>query len=340
MNVLVVGGAGYIGSHTALALAEAGHTPVVFDNLEHGHEWAVQWGPLVNGDLADHDLLVNTMRDHRIEAVIHFAGYINVGESVLNPRKYFDNNVTKSLGLLNAMLDSDVGMIIFSSSCAIYGEPLYLPLDESHSQNPISPYGDTKLSVERMLRWYGAAYGLKWAALRYFNAAGADPESRIGERHDPETHLIPLAIEAALGRRAPIQIFGTDYPTPDGTNIRDYSHVLDLASAHVNAISYLERGGTSRGLNLGSGTGYSVREIIRSVERIGGTPVPYREGPRRAGDPPELVADATLARRLLDWTPVYTDLDEIVRTAWAWHAGEQVVPRSGASRVRNERDRP
>jgi UDP-arabinose 4-epimerase len=319
MRILVVGGAGYIGSHTALALADSGHEPIVYDNMEMGHEWAVQWGPLIRGDLQDSGLLRRTLEEHRIDAVIHFAAYAYVGESVQNPRKYFDNNVGGTLSLLNAMLDAGVRDIIFSSSCATYGVPNRVPINEAHPQAPINPYGDTKLMIERALKWYGEAYDLNWVALRYFNAAGADPDGRIGESHDPETHLIPLVIEAALGKRDPVQIFGTDYPTRDGTAVRDYIHVLDLADAHIRALDYLRECGESRAFNLGNGKGYSVREVVESVQRVSGVPVPFEEGPRRPGDPPELIGDATLAIETLGWNPQYTELDTIVQTAWRWH---------------------
>ena len=320
MRVLVVGGAGYIGSHACLALAEAGHEPIVYDNLEEGHDWAVQWGPLIKGDLADGETLRSAISDRQIDAVIHFAAYAYVGESVTNPRKYFANNVGNTLNLLNAMLDTGVRDIIFSSSCATFGVPDRVPIDESQPQAPINPYGETKLMVEKILRWYGEAYDLNWMALRYFNAAGADPEGRIGESHDPETHLIPLIIDAALGKRGPVKIFGTDYPTPDGTNIRDYIHVLDLADAHIKGLEKLKAGASSQALNLGIGRGYSVREVIESVARVSGREVPFEEGPRRPGDPPELVADPSRAISTLDWEPRYTDFDEIVRTAWNWHS--------------------
>jgi UDP-arabinose 4-epimerase len=318
MRVLVVGGAGYIGSHTALKLAETGHEPIVFDNLSMGHDWAVQWGELVRGDLADGDALRRVLEEQRIDAVIHFAASAYVGESVQNPRKYFENNVVNTLSLLNAMLDSGVDRIIFSSTCASYGIPERVPIDESHPQRPINPYGESKLMVERILHWYQNAYEMNWMALRYFNASGADPEGRIGEMHDPETHLIPLVIDAALERRDPVQIFGTDYPTPDGTAVRDYIHVLDLADAHVRALDYLSSGGSSQAINLGTGRGYSVREVVESVGRVSGIEVPFEEGPRRAGDPPELVADPSHALATLGWKASYQELDDIVRTAWNW----------------------
>lgn len=319
MRVLVVGGAGYIGSHTTLMLAEAGHEPVVFDNLSMGHDWAVQWGEFVQGDLSDGDLLRTTLKEQRIEAVVHFAAFAYVGESVQNPRKYFENNVVQTLSLLNAMLDTGVKQIIFSSTCASYGIPERVPIDEHHPQKPINPYGESKLMVERILHWYGQAYDLNWIALRYFNAAGADPMARIGESHDPETHLIPLVIDAALERRGPVQIFGTDYATPDGTAVRDYIHVSDLADAHIRAIEYLANGGVSQPINLGTGRGYSVREVVDSVGRVSGKQVPFEEGPRREGDPPALVANPARAAEILGWRAKYQELDDIVATAWEWH---------------------
>jgi UDP-arabinose 4-epimerase len=317
-RVLLTGGAGYIGSHTAKSLAAAGFTPVVFDNLSIGDRDAVRWGPFVQGDLADIALLSSVLREFRVEAVIHFAANAYVGESMDNPRKYFHNNVANALGLLGAMLDEGVREIVFSSTCAVYGIPEALPLGEDHRKQPVNPYGESKLFVERALGWYGRAYGLRWACLRYFNAAGADPEGDIGERHDPETHLVPLIIEAALGRRPYVQINGDDYPTPDGTAIRDYTHVVDLASAHVHALNHLLEGRESLALNLGTGRGYSVKEVVREVESVIGRPVPTRVGPRRPGDPPELVADAARARSILGWTPVYSDLRTIVQTDWRW----------------------
>ncbi len=245
MSVLIVGGAGYIGSQTAKAVAAAGLEPIVFDNLVYGHEWAVKWGPLVRGDLADRALLVDVMKRHSVDAVIHFAAYAYVGESVTNPRKYFGNNVVGTLNLLDAMLDAGVRDVVFSSTCATYGEPQKVPISEDHPQNPVNPYGETKLAVEKMLHWYAQAYGLRYAALRYFNAAGADPDGQLGEDHDPETHLIPLAIDAAVLSSAELQIFGTDYPTPDGTAIRDYIHVVDLADAHLRALAKLRQSPTA-----------------------------------------------------------------------------------------------
>ncbi len=323
MRILVTGGAGYIGSHTAKLLVERGEQPVVIDNLSTGRRDAVRWCPLIEGDIGDIDLVRKVLRDHQIEAVIHFAASIAVGESMQNPRKYFRNNVGASLNLLEAMLAEDVRTMVYSSSCVIYGEPQYMPLDERHPAGPINPYGETKQFIEHVLRWYGELEGLRWMAMRYFNASGADPDGEIGEAHDPETHLIPRAIMAAQGEIETLELFGTDYPTPDGTAVRDYVHVLDLADAHVRAIEYLSCGGESTAINLGTGRGYSVREVIAAVERAGNCVVPVQERPRRAGDAPELIADPTHAHQILSWTPQYSDLDTITRTAWQWHTSER-----------------
>ncbi len=317
--VLVTGGAGYIGSHTCKVLAEAGYLPVSYDNLVYGHRWAAKWGPLVEGDLADGGLLRKVLRDYDIEAVIHFAAYAYVGESVADPRKYFVNNVSNALGLLDSLLDSGVTKIVFSSTCATYGTPEDLPIKEDHPLRPVNPYGESKAFVERALQWYGKAYGLRWMALRYFNAAGADPAGEIGEEHCPETHLVPLVIQASLGRLPCVEIFGTDYPTPDGTAIRDYVHVMDLAEAHVLALRHLMGGGQSMAINLGTGRGHSVREVIREVERVSGRPVPTKEAPRRPGDPAVLVADPSRASRVLGWRPRYADMATIVADALRWH---------------------
>jgi UDP-arabinose 4-epimerase len=319
VSVLIVGGAGYIGSHTAQLVASSGLVPVVFDNLVYGHEWAARWGKLVKGDLADAELVARVIDEHEVTAVIHFAAYAYVGESVTDPRKYFRNNVVNTLSLLDAMVDRGVHDIVFSSTCATYGEPVRVPIDEDHPQNPVNPYGESKLMVEKILKWYQGAYQLRYAALRYFNAAGADPDSAIGEDHDPETHLIPLAIEAALGRGRELQIFGTDYPTADGTAVRDYIHVIDLASAHLLALQKLQQGTPSLLLNLGTGRGHSVREVLATVEQVTGHKVPAREVGRRPGDPPALVADARRAREQLGWTPKYPELATIVEHAYRWH---------------------
>jgi len=317
MSILIVGGAGYIGSQTAKRVAQAGLQPLVFDNLVYGHRWAVKWGPLVEGDLADAALIRRVLEQHQVSAVVHFAAYAYVGESVIDPRKYFRNNVAGTLNLLDAMVDVGVRDIVFSSTCAVYGEPVRVPIDEQHPKNPVSPYGESKLAIERALHWYGRAYPLRFAALRYFNAAGADPDGQLGEDHDPETHLIPLAIEAALGGKA-LEIYGTDYPTPDGTAIRDYIHVQDLADAHVAALQSLRDGATGLYVNLGTGRGHSVREVIAAVEKAGGKKVPARESGRRAGDPPALVADARLAADVLRWKARVPDIETIVEHAWRW----------------------
>ncbi|GGF38504.1 UDP-glucose 4-epimerase GalE [Aliidongia dinghuensis] len=318
-NILVTGGAGYIGSHTAKALARAGYRPVTYDNLVYGHRHAVQWGPFVEGDILDTAKLEQVIRDEAIEAIVHFAAFAYVGESVTKPEIYFHNNVMGSLSILDAMRATGVKQIVFSSTCATYGMPDRMPITEETLQRPINPYGETKLMIERALHWYGPAHGIRSVSLRYFNACGADPEGQIGEEHDPETHLIPLILDAASGRRAAIDVYGTDYPTPDGTAIRDYIHVQDLADAHVKALAYLFDGGETTQLNLGTGTGNSVREVIDAVERVTGCKVPRREVGRRAGDPPELVANPAKANQLLGWKPVMSDIDSIIRTAWAWH---------------------
>ncbi len=319
MRILVTGGAGYIGSHTAMVLAAAGHEPVIFDDMSQGHEWAVEWGALERGSLSDPARLAQVFAARPIDAVVHFAASALVGESMTNPAKYFRNNTVATLNLLDAMRDAGVPTLVFSSTCATYGDPVRVPIDESHPQVPVNPYGESKLMIEKIMRWYGEAYGLRWMALRYFNAAGADPEGRIGEDHDPESHLIPLVIGAAQGTRPPVKIFGTDYPTADGTAIRDYIHVLDLADAHLRALDRLRSGTPSQAINLGTGHGHSVREVVDTVARVAGKPVPVVESPRRAGDPPELVAAPARAREVLGWTCRYAELETIVRHAWAWH---------------------
>jgi UDP-arabinose 4-epimerase len=318
--VLVTGGAGYIGSHTCKALAHAGYHPIAYDNFVHGHRWAVQWGPCVEGDLSDSRLLVSTIRQHGVQAVLHFAGYAYVGESMRMPGEYFRNNSMNTLVLLEAMRTAGVERIVFSSTCATYGMPQQTPMSEDHRQQPVNPYGESKLMVEKMLQWWENAHGLRWMALRYFNAAGADADGEIGEAHDPETHLIPLCIHAAMGRSDGVELFGTDYPTPDGSAVRDYIHVTDLASAHVLALAALTRGTASCGINLGTGRGHSVREVIDMVREVSGRRFAVREAARRAGDPPELVANARRASDLLQWQPKCSDLRTIVETAWQWHA--------------------
>ncbi len=317
-SILVTGGAGYVGSHACKALAGAGYTPVVYDNLSRGPREAVRWGPLVEGEVHDGPALAAAMRAYRVNAVMHFAAFAYVGESVGDPELYYRNNVGGTLSLLGAIREAGVGAIVFSSTCAVYGVPERLPIREDTAKAPLNPYGETKLAIERALHWFAAAYGMRYMALRYFNAAGADPDGETGEDHDPETHLIPLVLRAALGSGKPIDIYGTDYPTPDGTAIRDYIHVSDLADAHVRALADLAAGGDSAALNLGTGRGHSVREVIAAVARVGGRPVPQREVGRRPGDPPELVADPAAARKRLGWQPRHSDLDTIIRTALAW----------------------
>lgn len=320
MNILVAGGAGYIGSHTVKQLVARGHQVVVLDNLSTGHRWAVRSPHFVEADIADTVTVRKTLQHFQVEAVVHFAACAYVGESVINPAKYYRNNVGGSLSLLDAMLDSGVRAIVFSSTCATYGIPGKLPIREGDPQAPINPYGETKLAVEKALLAYGRAYGLCWMALRYFNAAGADRDGDLGEDHDPETHLLPLAVKAALGQAPPVTVFGTDYPTADGTAVRDYIHVSDLADAHCRAVDYLVAGGESQALNLGTGRGSSVLEVLAAVKRVSGRQVPCIEGRRREGDPPLLVAAADRAYDLLAWRPQHPELDEIVRTAWQWHA--------------------
>lgn len=320
MNILVTGGAGYIGSHACKALAQEGYTPVSYDNLVYGHRWAVRWGPLEEGDIADRARLDAVIQRYRPAAVMHFAAYAYVGESVQNPGKYYRNNVAGTLTLLEALRDHGIDKLIFSSTCATYGVPEQTPIDEQHPQRPINPYGASKFMIERMLADFDTAHGLKSIVLRYFNAAGADPEARIGEAHDPETHLIPLVLDAAAGRRPAIIIHGDDYATPDGTCIRDYIHVTDLARAHVLALQALEQGAETTAYNLGNGQGFSVHEVIEQAKRVTGKPIPVEIGPRRPGDPPRLVGDASRIRSALGWQPEYAGLDSILATAWRWHA--------------------
>jgi len=317
-NILVTGGAGYIGSHTCKCLASSGFLPVAYDDLSTGNRAAVRWGPLIEADIADTAKLCDAIDRYRISAVMHFAASAYVGESIANPRKYFQNNLVNAISLLNSVLDRGIRQIVFSSTCAIYGVPQQLPISESHPQNPVNPYGESKLAVEKILRWYGEAYDLSWISLRYFNAAGADPAGEIGECHNPETHMIPRAILSTFPGQEPLGIFGSDYPTPDGTAIRDFVHVTDLAKAHVLALESLRSGQKNVALNLGAGRGHSVREIIAAVEQITKKTPPTLEVGRRTGDPAILVADASLARQKLCWTPQHSDLPEIVRTAWRW----------------------
>lgn len=318
-TVLVTGGAGYIGSHAVRALRAAAHTVVVFDNLSAGHAAAIGDATLVEGDVRDTALMEATLRRHSVTAVMHFAALLSVGESVREPSRYYDNNVGGSLSVLDAMLAARVQRLVLSSTCAVYGDPVSMPIDEHHPTNPISAYGESKLVIERALGHYGRAYGLRSIALRYFNAAGADADGALGEDHEPEDHLIPRAIEAACGG-APLQLFGDDYPTADGTCERDYVHVSDLATGHLRALEALDTGAVTRAYNLGTGRPHSVREVIRAVERATGRPVPTKAAPRRAGDPAVLCASAERIGSELGWRPAYVKLDEVVESAWRWHA--------------------
>jgi len=320
MKVLVVGGAGYIGSHCVRQLQAAGHEPVVLDNLVFGHRAAVHPSiPFYDCDLGDSEAVAEILRKEQIELVMHFAAFAYVGESVTEPRKYYENNFVATLRLLETMLDNGVSKFVFSSTCATYGEPATLPMVETLPQAPINPYGQTKLDVENCLKAFAHAYGLSFAAFRYFNADGAAEDGSIGEDHNPETHLIPLVIDAATGRRENIQIFGTDYPTPDGTCLRDYVHVDDLSRAHIAVFEKLNEPGAAYFYNLGTGTPNSVREIITAVETVTGLKVPVVESERRAGDPPALYADSSKAQQELGWEIQYTKIEDIIATAWKWH---------------------
>lgn len=318
MKILICGGAGFIGSHVAKAIRLAGHVPVVFDNLSAGHRWAVQWGDLVEGDLLDRAAIESALQDHKIEAVVQLAGSINVGESMKDPGKYFRNNFSITVNLLEAMDAVGVKQLVFSSTAAVYGIPETSPIPEDAAKSPINPYGEAKYFVERLLDWYTKARAFRCLALRYFNAAGADPDGQIGEMHSPETHLIPLVIYGALGTRPPVKVFGTDYPTADGTAVRDYIHVSDLARAHALGVEYLNGGGQTTALNLGSGEGISVLDVLKAVEKVSGKPVPHELFARRAGDPPHLVAKSGLAREVLGWEPERSGIETIVGDAWAW----------------------
>lgn len=319
-SILVTGGAGYIGSHTSKALAASGFTPVAFDNMFRGNRWAVKYGPLVEADIRDAEAVRSAIREHKIEAIIHFAALAYVGESVQDPGGYFSNNVEGLRNVLQVASEEGLDKVVFSSSCATYGNPDSVPIKEDSRQDPVSPYGDTKLIGERILKWFDEGRGIRSVSLRYFNASGADPDGELGEDHDPETHLIPVAILAAMGKRGALDLYGTDYPTRDGTAERDYIHVADLASAHVKAVQYLMNGGATTALNLGSGTGYTVREVLAMIEEVSGKPVPFEEKPRRAGDAIALYASADMARDLLGWEAVHSDLRHICATAWQWHS--------------------
>ncbi len=317
--MLVVGGAGYIGSHTCLTLANRGYKPVVFDNLSNGHSEFVRWGPLEKGDIRDRERLDAVIATYKPDAILHFAAMIEVGESVKDPALFYDNNVIGTLTLLAAVLSAGIDAFVFSSTCATYGLPKQSPMDETHEQRPINPYGRTKWIVEQVLQDYDSYKGLRSVILRYFNAAGADLAGHIGEWHSPETHAIPLAIDAALGRRTGFTLFGNDYETRDGTCVRDYVHVLDLADAHVRAVDYLLSGGKSTQLNLGTGTGTTVRELVSAISTVSGKPFPIEHAERRYGDSTSLVANSELALSILGWQPKY-NLHDIIRSAWQWHS--------------------
>ncbi|MBL8670633.1 MAG: UDP-glucose 4-epimerase GalE [Alphaproteobacteria bacterium] len=316
-TVLVTGGAGYVGSHACKALAAAGYRPVAYDSLFRGHRWAVRWGPLEVGDITDRARLEAAMAAHRPVAVLHFAALAYVGESVADPGLYWRTNLGGTVAVLDAMRAQGTRAIVFSSSCTTYGMPDRVPIDEDHPQRPISPYGWSKFTAEQAIRDYGAAHGIGWAILRYFNAAGADPDGETGWDHDPETRLVPLALRAT-DPAFPLSVLGTDYPTPDGTCVRDFVHVSDLATAHVAALDRLLAGRASAAVNLGTGTGHSVRQVIAAAERVTGRPVHARTAPRRSGDPPSLVADVRRAGAVLDWLPEHSEIDRIVADAWRW----------------------
>jgi len=318
MGVLVTGGAGYIGSVAVDDLARRGETVVVLDNLVYGHREAVADGvPFYEGSIGDKELIKKIVTEHSVDACMHYSAYAYVGESVEQPAKYYENNFVETLHLLDALRESGVNKFIFSSTCATYGVPQYVPIDEKHPQWPINPYGWTKLMVERALADYDHAYGLKYVALRYFNAAGAS--DCCGEDHDPETHLIPLVLKAAIGKIANVKVFGTDYDTPDGTAVRDYIHISDLSSAHLLALDHLRAGKQSEFINLGNGNGYSVKQVIDTARKVTGRDVPFENAPRRAGDPPQLVGDSRKAREILGWKPQFAELEKIIESAWAWH---------------------
>ncbi len=322
-RILVTGGAGYVGAHACKALAASGYQPVVYDNLVYGHEAAVKWGPLEIGELADRARLDAVITQYRPQAVMHFAAFTFVGESIADPGKYYRNNVAGTLSLLEAMRDHAIDRLVFSSTAATYGTPEIVPIPESATKAPINPYGHSKLTAEQMIADFAAAHGLRAAALRYFNAAGADADGEIGECHEPETHLIPLAMQAVTGDTPPLTVFGDDYPTPDGTCIRDYIHVTDLAAAHVLALDRLAKREGFDSFNLGTGAGASIREVLDAVGQVAGRPVPHSVGARRAGDPAVLVSDPGKANRELNWAPRSSDLETIVSTAWKWHARAQ-----------------
>ena len=317
--ILVTGGAGYIGAHVVKLLSRAGFETVVYDNLSRGHREMVSAGEFVRGELSDKNQLLEVMRDKKIDSVIHFAASSLVGESEEDPHRYYQNNIMNGINLLGAMLEAGVGKIVFSSSAAVYGDPVEVPIREDHPTRPTNVYGDTKLIIEGILGKYSVAYGMDSVSLRYFNAAGADPDAEIGEDHTPETHLIPIVLDCALGRRKEVTIFGTNYATPDGTCIRDYIHVNDLADAHIRALAHIDRNKGVFSYNLGNGKGFSVRKVIESTERVTGTKIMVREGAKRKGDPAQLVASSEKIMKDLGWKPAFPELDTIIETAWKWH---------------------
>lgn len=318
-NILITGGAGYIGAHCCKQLRASGYNPIVLDNLVYGHRECVKWGDFIHADIGDPAAMDQVFKMCIIDAVIHFSAFAYVGESVISPEKYYRNNLCGTINLLNCMVRNNINKFVFSSTCATYGNPTYTPIDEKHTQKPINPYGRSKLMVENILEDYDHAYGLRFMSLRYFNAAGADHDCEIGEMHDPETHLIPLVLDVAIEKRDSIQVFGSDYPTPDGTCIRDYIHVTDLADAHIKALQLLFEGGMSDFYNLGTGTGCSVLEVINAAERVTGKKIKLEKVIRREGDPAELVASNTKALTSLNWKPRFSGIDEILSTAWKWH---------------------
>ena len=321
MRLLVLGGAGYIGSHTAVELLDRGHEVVIADNLITGYKQAVpKEAVFYQGDIRDYEFLNNLFKTEKIDAVIHFAAFSLVGESVTNPLKYYENNLYGTKVLLQAMIDNNVDKIVFSSTAATYGEPENIPILESDRTCPTNPYGETKLAMEKMMKWSANAYQLRYVSLRYFNACGAHKSGKLGEAHNPESHLIPLVLQVPNGKRESVSIYGTDYDTPDGTCIRDYIHVTDLAEAHILAVEYLMKGGESNVFNLGNGVGYSVREVIETARNVTGHPIPAVEIPRRAGDPARLVASGEKAKTVLGWEPKITSLEDIIRSAWVWHS--------------------
>lgn len=319
--ILIIGGAGYLGSHVNKLLNESSYETLVLDNLSNGYEELIRWGKFISGDFSDKDILNYIFSEYDIDTVMHFASFLNIGESTTNPKIYYENNVVKTFNLLNSMIENKIDKFIFSSTCAVYGSPLYLPLVEEHPLNPINPYGNTKLVVEKILNDYSDAYNLKYCSLRYFNASGAHEDCDIGELHDPETHLIPLTLDAAIGKRDSICVYGTDYPTKDGTCVRDYIHVQDLADAHLKALEYLSEGDSPNKnvFNLGNGIGFSVREVIEECREVTSSEIISKDVEKRPGDPPILIGSYKKANEILSWEPKHSSLNNIIKTAWNWH---------------------